>query len=148
MRCVVQRVERASVTVNGRKGGSIGKGLAVLAAWTHADDERTVDFCVSKIAGLRIFPDGEGKMNLGTAEAGGNVLLISNFTLYGDTRKGRRPSFDSAADPSVSRPLYDLTVAKFRKLFPDLVTGEFGADMKVELVNDGPVTLMVEKENE
>ena len=139
MRCIIQRVNRASIVINGKSGGQIGKGLLVLCAFSDGDDEKTVDYCVEKIANLRIFEDENVK---------GNVMVVSNFTLYADTRKGRRPSFDKSARPEISKPLYDLTVKKFSDIFENLATGEFGADMQISLENDGPVTLIVEKENE
>ncbi|OKZ58124.1 MAG: D-tyrosyl-tRNA(Tyr) deacylase [Clostridium sp. CAG:349_48_7] len=137
MRCIIQRVNRASIVINGKSGGQIGKGLLVLCAFSDGDDEKTVDYCVEKIANLRIFEDENG-----------NVMVVSNFTLYADTRKGRRPSFDKSARPEISKPLYDLTVKKFSDIFENLVTGEFGAYMQISFENDGPVTLIVEKENE
>ena len=134
MRCIIQRVNRASIVINGKSGGQIGKGLLVLCAFSDGDDEKTVDYCVEKIANLRIFEDENGKLNLSVLDVKGNVMVVSNFTLYADTRKGRR--------------LYDLTVKKFSDIFENLATGEFGADMQISLENDGPVTLIVEKENE
>ncbi len=147
MKCIVQRVKSASIVIDGEFGGEIGAGLMVLAAYDDADDVKTIDFCVDKLANLRIFEDKNGKMNLSVLDVGGNVMLVSNFTLYGDTAKGRRPSFDKSAKPAISQPLYDVTVEKFRAIFPNMVTGRFGADMQISLVNDGPVTLIVEKEN-
>lgn len=148
MRCIVQRVNRASIVINGKSGGEIGKGLLVLCAFEEKDDENTVDYCVEKIVNLRIFEDENGKMNLSALDVGGNVMVVSNFTLYGDTVKGRRPSFTRSARPEISKPTYETCVEKFRAIFKNLVTGEFGADMKITLENDGPVTLIVEKENE
>lgn len=147
MRCIVQRVKSANITIDGVYSGEIEKGIVVLVAYTDGDDEKNVDFCVEKVSNLRIFSDENDKMNLSVLDVGGNVMLVSNFTLYGDTSKGRRPSFDKSAKPAVSQPLYDMTVEKFAKSFPRLITGRFGADMQISLINDGPVTLTVEKEN-
>lgn len=148
MRCIIQRINRASIVINGKSGGQIGKGLLVLCAFSDGDDEKIVDYCVEKIANLRVFEDENGKLNLSVLDVQGNVMIVSNFTLYADTRKGRRPSFDKSARPEISKPLYDLTVKKFSDIFENLATGEFGADMQISLENDGPVTLIVEKENE
>ena len=120
----------------------------VLCAFNNLDNEKSIDFCVEKTANLRIFDDENGKMNLSVMDKAGNIMLVSNFTLYGETAKGRRPSFDKSAKPEISKPLYDVTVEKFKKIFPNMITGKFGADMQVSLINDGPVTLTVEKENE
>lgn len=148
MKCIIQRVKNASIIIDGVYGGKIDNGLVVLAAFTDGDNENIIDYCVEKIANLRIFDDENGKMNLSVQDVGGNIMLVSNFTLYGDTRKGRRPGFDKSAKPAVSKPLYEITVSKFAEKFPKSVTGKFGADMQISLVNDGPVTLTVEKENE
>lgn len=147
MKCVIQRVKSASIVINGKFGGEIGAGLVVFAAYCDTDDEAVINFCVEKTANLRIFDDGDGKLNNSVLDVGGSILLVSNFTLYGDTQKGRRPSFVKSSKPEISMPLYEKTVRKFKELFPDTVCGEFGADMQISLVNDGPVTIIVEKEN-
>jgi D-tyrosyl-tRNA(Tyr) deacylase len=145
MRVVLQRVSRASVSIDGRTAGAIGRGFCLLVGLTHADAEATVDWMAEKVAGLRLFPDAEGKMNLGLDEVGGEVLVISQFTLYGDAAKGRRPSFIDAARPETAIPLYERFVGALRARGLEVATGEFGADMQVEIHNDGPVTLILER---
>ena len=146
MRVVLQRVSRARVTVGDRCTGSIGTGALLLVGFTPGDDEETLRWMADKVAGLRVFPDDDGKMNRSLVEVGGGALVVSQFTLYGDTRKGRRPSFVHAAGPDLAIPLYELFVALMRDRVPGPVeTGEFGAMMDVELVNDGPVTLVLER---
>jgi D-tyrosyl-tRNA(Tyr) deacylase len=146
MRVVLQRVSRASVTVAGRVVGAIGRGHLLLVGFTHGDDPATVEWMADKVVGLRVFNDPDGRMNLSLPDVGGDVLVVSQFTLYGDTRKGRRPSFVDAADPAVAVPLYEAFVEALRARAPSRVeTGEFGAMMDVELVNDGPVTLVLER---
>lgn len=146
MRVVLQRVSRASVTVGGRVTGSIDEGLLLLVGFTPEDGAAEVAWMADKVAGLRIFPDNEGKMNRSLDETGGDVLVVSQFTLYGDARKGRRPSFVAAAPPEVAIPLYEAFVTALRTRVQGAVeTGEFGAMMEVELVNDGPVTLVLER---
>jgi D-tyrosyl-tRNA(Tyr) deacylase len=145
MRVVLQRVSRASVSIDGRTAGAIGRGFCLLVGLTHADAEATVDWMAEKVAGLRLFPDADGKMNLGLDEVGGEVLVISQFTLYGDTAKGRRPSFIDAARPETAIPLYERFVGALRARGLEVATGEFGADMQVEIHNDGPVTLILER---
>lgn len=147
MRVVLQRVARASVTIQGRAAGAIGPGLLLLVGFTEGDGEDEVAWMAEKVVGLRIFSDDEGKMNRSLDEVGGGILVVSQFTLYGDTRKGRRPSFVKAAHPDVAIPLYELFVDLLRERAPGRVeTGEFGAMMDVELTNDGPVTLVLERE--
>ncbi len=143
MRAVVQRVSRARVTVGSEVIGEIGKGLLVLLGVTHTDTPQQAEWLADKIVGLRIFEDDEGKMNRGLAEIAGAVLVVSQFTLYGDCRKGRRPSFVDAAPPEVAIPLYEAFIAAVRAQGIRTATGQFGAMMDVELVNDGPVTLIV-----
>ena len=145
MRVLLQRVSRAEVRVEGRSTGSIGAGFLLLAGFTHTDTAAQVVWMADKISGLRLFSDTEGKMNLGLADVGGAVLVVSQFTLYGDAAKGRRPSFIDAARPEVAVPLYDTFIALLRERGLHVETGEFGAMMDVELVNDGPVTLWLEK---
>ncbi|HEY7613078.1 MAG TPA: D-aminoacyl-tRNA deacylase [Gemmatimonadales bacterium] len=145
MRVVLQRVSRASVTIDGRIAGSIGRGFCLLVGLTHGDTEATVDWMAEKVAGLRLFSDPEGKMNLGLDEVAGGVLVISQFTLYGDAAKGRRPSFIDAARPEQAIPLYERFVAALGGRGLEVATGEFGANMQVEIHNDGPVTLILER---
>ena len=144
MRAVVQRVSRAAVTVGGEVVGAIGAGLCVLVGVTHDDDERSADRLADKVWTLRIFDDDDGAMNRSAADLALEVLVISQFTLYGDTRKGRRPSFVAAAPRPAAEPLVDAVVAALRSRGARVETGRFGADMAVELVNDGPVTVVVE----
>ncbi|HXV85047.1 MAG TPA: D-aminoacyl-tRNA deacylase [Gemmatimonadales bacterium] len=145
MRAVVQRVSHASVSADGRMLGSIGPGLVVLLGVAAQDGAEQVAWMAEKIAGLRIFPDQDGKMNLDVAAVGGGVLVVSQFTLYGDVRKGRRPSFVGAAPPEVAEPVYQAFVAALRQRGLPVHTGEFGAMMAVDLVNDGPVTLVIDR---
>jgi D-tyrosyl-tRNA(Tyr) deacylase len=145
MRVVLQRVTRASVSIDGRVAGAIGRGFCLLVGLTHGDTDATVDWMAEKVAGLRLFPDAGGKMNLGLDEVGGGVLVISQFTLYGDSAKGRRPSFIDAARPETAIPLYERFVGALRARGLEVATGEFGADMQVEIHNDGPVTLILER---
>ncbi len=145
MRVVLQRVSRASVSVEGRVVGEIGRGFLVLAGFTPSDGDEQLQWMADKIAGLRLFPDDEGKMNRGIGDVGGAVLLVSQFTLYGDARKGRRPSFVDAAPPELADPLYQRFAAALAARGLRVETGEFGALMEVALVNDGPVTLLLER---
>jgi len=145
MRVVLQRVSKASVRIDGRVVGSVGAGFCLLVGFTHSDTPTQVEWMAEKIAGLRLFPDAEGKMNVGLAEVGGSLLVISQFTLYADTEKGRRPSFIDAARPEVAIPLYEAFIAALRARGLEVETGRFGAMMEVELVNDGPVTLILER---
>jgi D-tyrosyl-tRNA(Tyr) deacylase len=145
VRVVVQRVSRAAVRVDGETVGSIGRGFVVLAGFAPADGEQQLVWMADKVAGLRVFADGEGRMNLALGEVGGAVLVISQFTLYGDVVKGRRPSFVDAAPPQVAEPLYERFVALLSERGVRVETGRFGAMMDVELVNDGPVTLVIER---
>ena len=145
MRVVLQRVSRAAVRVDGQTVGAIGRGFVVLAGFAPQDGESALAWMAEKIAGLRVFTDGEGKMNLPLAEVGGAVLVISQFTLYGDASKGRRPSFTDAAPPERAEALYTRFVELLRQARLPVETGRFGAVMEVELVNDGPVTLVLER---
>jgi D-aminoacyl-tRNA deacylase len=144
MRAVVQRVSRAQVTVEGATAGMIGRGLLVLLGVGHSDTEVDADYLAGKIVGLRIFEDGDGKMNLDTAAVGGGVLVVSQFTLYGDVRRGKRPSFDDAAPPEIARRLYEHFVERIRAAGLRCDTGRFQEMMQVELVNDGPVTILLD----
>jgi D-tyrosyl-tRNA(Tyr) deacylase len=144
MRAVLQRVRRAKVTVGGEVTGEIGPGWLVLLGVAPGDSPKDVDWLADKVANLRAFPDADGKMNLSVPDVGGAVLVVSQFTLYGDCRKGRRPSFTGAAGPAVAEPLYEAFVAALRALGVPVATGRFAADMQVELVNDGPVTFVIE----
>ena len=148
MRVVLQRVSRAEVRVEGRVTGKIGPGFLVLAGFAPTDTDAQIGWMAEKILGLRVFGDAEGKMNRDLAEVGGGVLVVSQFTLYGDASKGRRPSFIDAAQPNVAIPLYEKFVALLKEKSGGKIpveTGEFGAMMDVELVNDGPVTLILER---
>lgn len=143
MRAVVQRVSQARVSVGGEVAGEINRGFVVLLGVEEADTEADVAYICEKVAGLRVFEDGEGKMNLDIRQAGGSVLLISQFTLYGDARHGRRPSFILAARPEKAIPLYEAAIARLSEKMP-VETGRFGAEMQVALVNDGPVTILLD----
>jgi len=144
MRAVVQRVSEASVTVDGEVTGQIGRGFLVLLGIAGDDSEKDIVWIAEKIAGLRIFEDAEGRMNLGLGDVGGAVLLVSQFTLYGDCRKGRRPSFVEAARPEAALPLYQSVAAELRGHGLRVETGKFQAHMDVRLLNDGPVTLLLD----
>lgn len=145
MRVVVQRVSRAEVRIDGDVSGSIGRGLAVLVGFTAGDGDDELRWMADKIRQLRIFADDEGRMNRSLDEVGGELLLVSQFTLYGDVRKGRRPSFVHAAPPDEAEALYDRFVDICREGTIPVATGRFGAMMDVDLVNDGPVTLVIER---
>lgn len=144
MRAVVQRVSAASVTVEGRKVGSIGPGLLVLLGVARGDTEKDGEYLAEKLAGLRIFEDEEEKMNRSVAQIGGSILLVSQFTLYGDVRHGRRPSFTQAAPPEEANRLYEDLAQKLRDKGLIVETGQFQAHMEVALVNDGPVTILLD----
>ena len=144
MRAVLQRVTRARVLIDGEEVGAIGHGLLVLLGVTHADTPEHARWLAEKTVGLRVFNDAAGKMNLGVTDVGGSVLVVSQFTLYGDAQKGRRPSFIAAARPEQAIPLYEAFVNGIKALGVPVATGRFGAMMEVELVNDGPVTLILD----
>ena len=144
MRAVVQRVRSARVLVGDEVVGAVGQGLLVLLGVAPTDTPAQVQWLADKVVGLRIFADADGKMNRGVAEIGGGVLVVSQFTLYGDCRKGRRPSFIGAAAPEIAEPLYEAFLNGVRALGVPVAAGRFGAMMQVELVNDGPVTLIIE----
>ncbi|MBR6897658.1 MAG: D-tyrosyl-tRNA(Tyr) deacylase [Lachnospiraceae bacterium] len=144
MRFVVQRVREASVTIDGEVHGRIDRGFLVLAGVSEDDDAAVADKLVKKLLGLRIFEDEQGKTNLSLADVGGSLLIISQFTLYADCKKGNRPSFVKAARPEVAEPLYEYIVSKCREGGYEVATGVFGADMKVALLNDGPFTVILD----
>ena len=146
MRAVVQRVTEASVTVDHEVIGRIGKGLVILLGVSKTDTEAAADYLVEKMLGLRIFEDNEGKMNLSVREAGGALLVVSQFTLFGDVRRGKRPSFDDAARPEQAKALYEYVVEKIRQQGIECFTGKFQAMMQLSLVNDGPVTILIDSE--
>ncbi len=146
MRAVVQRVSSAKVTVDGETVGAIGKGLLVLLAVGAGDSETDAEYLADKIQNLRIFDDEQGKMNLSLIDCGGEMLVVSQFTLYADTRRGRRPSFVKAASPGEGKQLYEYFVASVRRTIKYVETGQFQATMNVELVNDGPVTIILDSE--
>lgn len=146
MRCVVQRVSRASVTVDKEIVGKIDQGLLVLWGVGEKDEDADCRWLVDKVVGLRIFEDEEGKMNRSVLDVKGEILMVSQFTLYGDCRKGRRPSFSSAAAPEKAKALFDQAVAYIKEYGLKVETGIFQADMQVELINDGPVTLLLDSE--
>ena len=148
MRAVVQRVSRAKVTVNDWTSGEIGLGLLVLLGVGHEDTESDVNYLVAKIAGLRVFEDKDGKMNRSVQDAGGSILAVSQFTLYGDVRRGKRPSFDEAAPPEQARRLYELFVQKIQAAGLRCETGRFQEMMQVELANEGPVTILLDSKKE
>ncbi len=144
MRAVIQRVTRAKVTVEDMIVGEIGNGLVVLLGVARDDTSADADYLVEKIVALRIFDDADGKMNLSLKETGGGALVVSQFTLYGDVRRGLRPSWSGAAAPEIAEPLYEQFTARMRTLIHEVATGSFRKMMRVELVNDGPVTIIVE----
>lgn len=147
MKIVVQRVKNASVTVNGQISGKIGHGLLLLVGIHTNDTEEQLDWCCNKIMKLRIFNDQDGLMNRSVQDVGGEILVVSQFTIYGDTRKGTRPGFTDAAPPDIAEPLYERMIEIFRERTDlNIESGIFGAMMDVELVNDGPVTLIITKE--
>jgi D-tyrosyl-tRNA(Tyr) deacylase len=146
LRALIQRVSSASVTIEGQVNGKIGEGIVLFLGICHADTEADCDFLAEKCANLRIFKDAEDKMNLSLLDIKGGVLIISQFTLYGDCRKGRRPGFSDAARPDQAIPLYERFIEKIKSFGVEVGTGEFGAMMDVEIHNHGPVTFMVESQ--
>ncbi len=144
MRAVIQRVKYSSVSVDGEIVGKIDQGFTVLLGVTHGDGEKEINWLANKIKDLRVFEDADGKMNLGLEEVKGELLVISQFTLYGNCIKGRRPGFVDAARPELAEPLYEKFVEKCRSFGIKTECGKFGADMKVEILNDGPVTLIID----
>ena len=147
MRAVVQRVDSAAVEVEGAMVGSVGKGLLVLLGVEKEDTDRDLEYLLDKVAGLRIFEDEQEKMNLSVADVGGGLLVVSQFTLYGDCSHGRRPYFGNAMEPVSANEMYEKFVAYIKEQGIHTETGEFGADMKVSLTNDGPVTIILESKN-
>lgn len=145
MKVLLQRVSRATVTIGGTVVGAVDRGFCLLVGFTPADTAAEVTWMADKVIGLRLFSDPEGKMNLGLAEVGGGLLVVSQFTLYGDATKGRRPSFIDASRPEHAIPLYEQFCAELRRRGAAVATGQFGAEMLVEIHNDGPVTLMLER---
>ncbi len=149
MRAIVQRVSKAAVRIDTRTCGEIGKGIVVFLGVRNTDNEDTIKWMANKLVNLRIFPDEDEKMNLSVDDVKGGILIVSNFTLYGDARKGFRPSYAEAADPEIAEPVYERFVAYLKHNTDlEIKTGIFGAMMSVDLTNDGPVTLLIEKESE
>lgn len=148
MRALIQRVSRARVTTGDELLGEIGRGYVVLLGVGQQDTRAEVDWLVKKLVELRLFADADGKTNLALPDVNGEILLVSQFTLYADARKGRRPSFTDAAPPAVAVPLYEYAIEQLRAAGPKVATGRFGADMHVEIHNDGPVTIWLEREHE
>ncbi len=146
MRSVIQRVKQSSVTINGKVVGAIGKGVLVLLGIAATDGKKERDWMIDKILNLRIFEDQEGKMNNSLLQHGGGALIVSQFTLYGDCRKGRRPGYSHAAPPEIAEPYYNGFIEEIRKTSIEIATGRFGADMDVALINDGPVTLLLDSD--
>lgn len=144
MRVVVQRVKHASVTINGTVNGKINNGFLVLLGVQSTDSEQEVDYLVKKVTNLRIFSDENDKMNLSLKDVNGELLIVSQFTLYANCKEGNRPSFVEAAKPDIAIPLYEYFVSECKKIIPVVETGIFGADMKVDLLNDGPVTIIMD----
>ena len=144
MRAVIQRVKNASVAIDGQLYSSIDRGLLVLLGIKNTDTEKQADYLAAKCAGLRIFEDADEKMNLSVSDVGGDFLIVSNFTLYGNANHGKRPSFSEAGRPEMSKPLYDYFIEQIRKHGFSPKTGVFGADMQVQLLNDGPVTIFLD----
>lgn len=144
MRAVIQRVKSAKVYVDGRLSGKIGNGLLVFVGMARGDGEDDISYLISKLPDLRIFEDSSGKFNLSLQEINGEILVVSQFTLYGDCRKGRRPSFTEAEEPTIAKNLYDRLISKLRERGVPVETGEFQAKMEVHLINDGPVTLLLD----
>lgn len=147
MRVLLQRVTYGRVSVNGETTGEIDRGFVLLVGITHSDTQQEADWLANKVAGLRVFEDDDGKMNLSLADVGGSILAVSQFTLYGDARKGRRPSFTDAARPETAEPLFNYFCDQLRQKGFRVETGVFGAMMQVTIHNDGPVTLILEREN-
>lgn len=146
MRFIIQRVSRASVTIEGETAGKIGQGFLVLIGVAQTDTKLIADKMIKKMMGLRIFEDEEGRTNIGLADVEGELLLVSQFTLYADCKKGNRPSFMKAGKPDMAEEMYEYIISECRKMVKVVETGSFGADMKVELLNDGPFTIFLDSE--
>lgn len=144
MRAIIQRVSSASVTVDGNVVSSIGRGLLILVGFHKDDTETDSDYIISKSTGLRIFYDADGMMNLSVSDIDGEILVVSQFTLYGDSRKGKRPSFSTSMPPAEARIFYDNFISRFKGKYPSLKSGVFAADMDISLVNSGPVTIILD----
>ena len=148
MRAVLQRVSKAILSIDGKEYSGIANGFVVLLGIEEQDDANEIDWLVKKIAGMRVFADGDGKMNLSIDQVNGSCLVVSQFTLHASTKKGNRPSFIRAAKPDISKPLYELFVHRLAAaLMNGVMTGEFGANMQIELINDGPVTILLDSKN-
>lgn len=145
MRVLIQRVKNASVTIDGKEISKINKGFLVFVGITHTDTEKEADYLVKKVTNLRVFEDENGKMNLSLKDVDGKLLVVSQFTLYGNCENGNRPSFTEAAKPDIANPLYEYFCSKCEQTGIEVQKGIFGADMKISLLNDGPVTIMIEK---
>lgn len=146
MKFLIQRVNHASIDIEGTEIARIQKGILIFVGITHSDTQKQIDFLVNKAVGLRIFEDHNGKMNLAVQDIGGEILIVSQFTLYADWEKGNRPGFSAAAPPLISKPLFDKTIHTFNELLPGRIqAGQFGAHMHISLENDGPVTLLLER---
>ena len=145
MRAVIQRVNNATLTVNGEKISSIGEGFLVLVGYTEGDDEKKIDYVVDRIVGMRIFRDENGKLNKTLKDIGGEVMCVSNFTLYGNAATGRRPDFSKSAHYDVAKPMYEYTLKKFRDMLGNVASGVFGEHMHIAMSNDGPVTMIIDK---
>ncbi|MEF9983061.1 MAG: D-aminoacyl-tRNA deacylase [Oscillospiraceae bacterium] len=145
MRAVIQLVSEASIVIDGEQGGKIGKGLVVLLGVSDEDDKKCADYVADKLMGLRVFADSEDKLNLSIDDIDGEIMIVSNFTLYGNCKKGNRPSYIKAAKPPLADGLYDYFVEKIKsKAKKEVVTGKFGSDMKISMINDGPVTIIMD----
>ncbi|MBG9983210.1 D-tyrosyl-tRNA(Tyr) deacylase [Aerococcaceae bacterium DSM 111020] len=147
MRLVIQKAQQASVTVEDRVMGQISHGFMVLVGVTHSDTKQDAEYCARKVANMRLFEDAEGKTNLSLADVGGAVLSISQFTLYANTRKGNRPSFVNAAEPQQAEDLYEYFNEQLRQYDVEIATGEFGAHMAIDFINDGPMTILIDSQN-
>ena len=145
MRAVIQRVNNATLTINGEKISSIGEGFLVLVGYTEGDDEKKIDYVVDRIVGMRIFRDENGKLNKTLKDIGGEVMCVSNFTLYGNAATGRRPDFSKSAHYDAAKPMYEYTLKKFRDMLGKVASGVFGEHMHIAMSNDGPVTMIIDK---